>query len=89
MSLDSIRKALGLRFYKRVTLMSHPVRVILNLSSRPTLSIGVAHYMLNINSRGIDLRATPAPGMQFRKHVAKWPIGKDFGAKLPRTGGKK
>src|SRR5437870_1693192 len=72
-TLDRARRIVGLRFYRRLTLIRRPVRLSVNFSLHPTVSVGWRRWTVNVNQRGGDLRVAPLTGLAYRRPLWRWP----------------
>ena len=68
-----VRRMLGLRFFRRVTVLRGPVRVVLNLSLHPSLSLTAWRWTVNLNYEGVHLRGAPLPHIYVRQRLWRWP----------------
>jgi hypothetical protein len=65
--LEEIRRVLGLRVYRRVTLLRRPVRVTLHLALHPSLSLSWQGWTANLSRYGAVVRLAVAPGLAYRR----------------------
>jgi hypothetical protein len=70
--LLSARRMVGLRFYRQVVLLRRPVRLVIHVAARPSISLGVTGWTVNLNRRGADLRVAPGHGLALRRPLWRW-----------------
>jgi hypothetical protein len=66
------QRALGLRFYRQVVVLRRPVRLVIHIAARPSISLGLAGWTVNLNRRGADLRVAPGAGLALRRPLWRW-----------------
>lgn len=71
--LDRLRRRLGLRWQRQIILLRRPVRVVLHLSRRPSLSLRGGPVALNLSLRGLRVTTRVARGLSYRTRTYPWP----------------
>lgn len=66
------QRLVGLRFYRQVIVLRRPVRVVLHVAARPSISLGWAGWTVNLNRRGADLRVASGHGLTLRRPLWRW-----------------
>lgn len=74
--VDTVRRVLGVRFYRRIIIIRKPFLVAINLSTHPSISFGFPKRLLNLSAQSLKLHVTAANGLQYRRTLLRWRPGK-------------